>query len=485
MDGQKARSIRLQVDKVVSLIDEMENTLSLGVLKEVFKGGDLESIRVPRPNGGAVDCVYLRSLVMPKDVQTEIVPRLEFSEAPLSTSLPAAVPVPDLDNARAKLVAGYVVILSGEGALGLDLARIPKRPVDIPETERALFGAKDSFVENLDDNLALVREHIRDPNLRVERFSIGTHAPTPVAVLSLTGSVDTNMLEDVLSRLASFHPQRMGFVSSLLRPLFGETWSPFLRAEFTERPERAADQLVRGRIAILAQGSPFAMVIPQVLDEAVKDDESEFQSVLIKLFVRSLRIIGLAGATLFPGLYMALLTVNASILPSLLASEVALSRQAIPYPVFTESFMLLVVLDILSESTISMKGVLGPAISIVGTLIIGQAAVRANLASNLSVILVAVTALGTYITPRFHLTYAFRIWKYPIFFLSAIFGIIGWTLGVLLLLTHLAGIRTLGISYLTPWAPLLPGTLATQSSVGMATPQQGKRMFTRRPRETT
>jgi spore germination protein KA len=211
-----------------------------------------------------------------------------------------------------------------------------------------------------------------------------------------------------------------------------------------------------------------------------KDEEAELQSVITQYFVRGLRLIAFFVSVFLPGLYVAILTVNTTIVPGLLAIAIAASRQSIAFPIFTETLILLVAIDIMAEATASMKGVLGPAISIVGTLIIGQAIVRANLGSNLGVILIALTALTTYITPRYFITYAYRIWKYPILFLSGILGIMGWTIGALLLTIHLASIRTLGISYLAPAAPLQPRDLARESAFGYRSGAGAARMFHRR-----
>ena len=335
-------------------------------------------------------------------------------------------------------------------------------------------------MEELAQNIALVRNHLRDPNLEVERLVIGTRAGTDVAVMSLAGTVDATILDDVVARLRSYAPPRLGFVSALLRPLFGIAWSPFLRADFTERPDRIADQIYRGRIVVLADGSPFALIVPQTLDDLFKDEEAELQSVITQYFVRGMRLIAFFISVFLPGLYVAVLTVNTTIVPGLLAIAVAANRQPIAFPIFTETLLLLLTIDIMAEATASMKGVLGPAISIVGSLIIGQATVRANLASNLAVILIALTALSTYITPRYFITYAFRIWKYPILFLSGILGIMGWTIGALFLIIHLAAIRTLGVNYLSPAAPLLPRTLGRESVFGFRSEAGTARMFRRR-----
>jgi hypothetical protein len=474
------RFITRQGRRINRLVAGMESRPQLDVLKSVFAPDELRDISITRPDGSTVRCLHLRPLVDQKRLQTEVMGALSNSNQPLASILPQVLPVTSLVAAEKYLLHGHALLIANAEVWSMQLASSPRRSVEAPSTERAIFGAKDSLVEELDQNIALIRNHLRDPNLEVERLSVGTRAETDIAVVSLAGAVDAKLLDDVLARLRRYAPERLGFVSALLRPLFGVAWSPFLRADFSERPDRIADQLYRGRIVVLADGSPFALIVPQTLDDLFKDEESELQSVITQYFIRGLRLVAFFISVFLPGLYVAVLTVNTTILPGLLAISVAASRQPIAFPIFTETLMLLLIIDIMAEATASMKGVLGPAISIVGSLIIGQATVRANLSSNLAVILIAVTALSTYITPRYFITYAYRIWKYPILFLSGLLGILGWTIGVLFLVIHLAAIRTLGVNYLSPASPLLPRALGRESMFGFRLRPGAAQTFRRR-----
>ena len=297
----------------------------------------------------------------------------------------------------------------------------------------------------------------------MKRLTLGSVAPTQVAVLFVEGSTDSRELDDLVTRLESYHPPRVGFVSSLLRPIFGALWSPFLPADFTERPYRAADFLFRGRFVILVDGSPYALMVPVTFMELFMDEEEYLQSTSTRYFVRALRLLAFAIALLGPGLYIAILTVNTTVMPGLLAIAVASNRQSLAFPILTETTLMLIILDIMAEATTAMKGVLGPAISIVGSLIVGQAAVRANLASNLGVILLALTALATFITPRYQVTYAVRVWKYIFLLVSGVLGLVGWSAGIIWLTVNLSSKRELGVSYLAPLAPFLPGAWDTTS----------------------
>lgn len=469
-----------QSRRITALISHLEQRLTIDEIKAGRTSDDLVDLLVTRPDGTAAHCLHMPSLIDTKRLHSEVLLPLTSSSRGIAQAIPQATRITTRAQADQALVQGSAVLFVGSQVFDVPIRVVPNRSVQEPTTERAVFGPKDSLVETLDDSMALVRSHLRDPHLMIERMAIGTQAVTSVAVLYIDGAVETPMLDDVLDRLSHFHPPRVGFVTSLLHPLFGTYWSSFLPVDVTEKPYRVADYLARGMIVVMADGSPFAMAMPVPFLYSFVGEEEHLQSVTTRYFVRGLRVLAFLIALLGPGLYIAILTVNTSILPGLLAIAVASNRQTIAFPIITETLLLLLILDIMAEATTAMKGVLGPAISIVGSLIVGQAAVRANLASNLGVILLAATALATYISPRYLLTFATRVWRYPIVMLSAMFGLVGWSVGVLWLGIHLSKKRVLGVPYTTPLGPLLPKALKTTSRIASEMPDEVPNYLRRR-----
>jgi len=428
-------------------------------------------IVVDRPNGERLRLMHLQALVQSQRLKMELIGPLTTTSDATSMIVPDASQVSSADEAEKQLLDGAVLLWSNAGVQSVKLPGFPARSVDQPSTERAVFGPKDAFVEDLQDNIGLIRRHLRDPRLRVERMTLGTMAPTAVALCYLTDVADSALVDEAAARIKSFRTERIGFVSSLLRPLFGAVWNGFLPAEFSERPYRTADFLARGRIAILADGSPFALVTPVPFLEVFIEEEEYVQATTTRYFVRALRVIAFFIALMVPGLYAAMLTVNPTIMPGLLAITVSSSRGALPYPVFTEILLLLVVFDIMAESTVTMKGLMGPTISIVGALIAGQAAIRANLASNLGVIVASITLLATFMTSRYILTYSVRLWKYFVLVLSVLFGIVGWATALLWVMANLTSQRQFGVFYLAPLAPLTPSSLKSTSHFRRNSPE--------------
>ena len=425
---------------------------------------EITEITVTRPDGDRVRILQVSALVDSQRLQAELVTPLVQTSAPTLALLACASRVTAHDNAENRLLDGCALVFSAEGVFALQLRSVPLRSVQEPTTERAVFGPKDAFVEALEMNIAMIRSHVKDPRIIARRLTLGTEAPTEVAVLFKEGSADPEELDMLLSRLERHRPPRVGFVSSLMRPLFGPLWAPFLPADFTERPYRAADYIFRGRFVILVDGSPWAMLLPVPFVEIFIDESEYLQATATRYFVRTLRFLAFLLALLGPGLYVAVLTVNTTVMPGLLAIAVASNRQTLAFPILTETILMLVVLDIMAEATTAMKGVLGPAISIVGSLIVGQAAVRANLASNLGVIMLALTALATFVTPRFTLTYTTRVWKYVALLLGGMLGLVGWTAAVIWIMIMLSSQRELGVQHLAPLAPLRPSAWGSTSA---------------------
>jgi spore germination protein KA len=453
------------------LIAGTQPDLDLADIRALHPPEDLDDIKVLRPDGSAVQVLFLKSSADAKRVRAEAVAPLSTSSGALDAVLPMFTPVKSTGQANQRLLSGSALVFAAGTVLAGDMPSAAMRSVQEPSTERAVFGPKDALVESISDNIGLIRGHLRDPRMRVEYLALGTDAPTDVALVYLNGVIDGHIVDEARRRIAEFQPPRVGFVSSLLRPLYGAIWDGFLPADFSERPYRIADFVARGRLAILVDGSPFAMIVPMLFVELFIDEEEYLQATSTRYFLRALKFVAFFLATFGPGFYLAVMTINPTIVPGLLAVAVASSRQSLPYPIFTETLLMLILIDILADATLTQKSTLGPAISIVGGLVAGQAAVRADLASDIGVIVVSITLLATFMTSRLYITYSVRVWKYAILAVSALFGIAGLATGMLFLIAVFTSHRQIGVQYLAPLAPLRPGGFSSRSLYRRGNPQ--------------
>ena len=423
-----------------------------------LRSDDLKTHVLPLPRG-RLNIVYLGSLVDKKRLWSQF-------EEPLVTKgalfdLPGSKRLDTLDKVLKHLLLGWAVALSGAGVpVGLPLMGLQQRQVAEPTTEKEVIGPKEALVEDLETSIGLVRNRLRDSALRVSIFVVGRRSQTQVALVHLEGVASREIVAKAASGLRSLDVDFVRNAGEVAELLYGRSLTVFPLVEQTERSDRIADGLALGRVGLIVEGSPFALLVPATFMEFLKDQESALPGPAISLYVRTLRLGGLVLSAAMPGIYVAVLSSDPQILPLPLALTLTTVRFGVPYPVATEAIIMLLLVDILAEATSQAAGSVGNTLAIVGTLIIGQMMVQAHLASSLLMIVVSASVLGTYLTIKFPFSYGLRIWKYLLVVLAAVAGVGGWFTGFLLLLVHLASLKSAGVPYLSPLGPMRPYDLA-------------------------
>ena len=434
-------------------------------------------------DGSRVWLLYLEPLVDQRRLREEI-------EAPLAAALraghrglealwPTACCAESPAVATSGVLQGNVAIVlgpeTGDCCLLYDVAQRPGRPVGEPKTEPVMVGPKEAFVENLDTNLALLRGWVPDASLRIDIVHVGRRTKSRIAVAYLRDVVRPGLVPLILDGLRRIRTDEIRADWQIAEYLTAGSLTPFPLAESTERPDKVAQALTDGRVAVFTEHSPFPFLLPTTFFEFQKNSEAALPGPVITAFIRALRQGGAFLAVTAPGLVVALLSANPGPLSPELALTLIMTRLGLPYPVFPEMLLMMLVVDIFNEATVQAPGGIGNAISIVGTLIIGQISVQARLVSELVMIVAASTALGSFLTLRFQFSYALRIWKYPILFLSGVTGLFGWVAGLLFLIVHLASLKSAGVPYLAPLAPLRPRSLLYRVVARQSRPQTVRR----------
>ncbi|MDI3269143.1 MAG: spore germination protein [Bacillota bacterium] len=427
-------------------------------LHQVLPSADLCVERAPLP-GDYVAIAYLDTLVdkrrLAEDVFAILVgagdredPRGMVAGA-LWSSDPQAVLRHLGDGCVALLMAGR------EKVALIPVAQLEGRSVSASSTEPVLIGPKEAFTESLTTAVNLVRQRLRDPRLRFISFRAGRLSQVPGAFLYVEGicpDATVYRIERLLPRLQTVDYVRN--TSDVRDILFPEKSSAFPTDKRTERPEMAAMALSQGRLVILLHGSPFALIFPTTLNELTHGLETMVGSgLLVPTFIRWMRYIGLLGSLLAPGFYAAFMSVSPQVLLPDLLVNVAATRQGVPYPVLYETLIMILILDVVTEAALLAPAPLGQTLTIVGTLVIGQAAVQAKLASNFMIIILAITSIGVLLSADIPLAYAVRLAKYPLTALGGVFGITGLSVGLILLSVRLASLRSLDVPYLAPLGP--------------------------------
>ena len=359
----------------------------------------------------------------------------------------------NLDESIDAMLAGNAVFfIDGyDKAMKISSKGYPSTGVMEAESEKVLRGSREGFSDSVKSNSALIRKRLRDTRLKVEEYKIGVRSHTLTQVLYMDDLVHEGLLEEVKERLEEF--QIDGILDSgMLEQLTEDVWySPFPQYQTTERPDRAVQEILKGKVVILCDNSPEALILPGNFSSFMESSEDWYHRFEMASFLRILRYLAVIMATVLPGLYLAVIRFHTQILPSALILSFAEAREGVPFSSVVELIFLELAFELIREAGVRIPGSLGNAIGIVGGLVIGQAAVEANLVSPIVVMIVALTALGSMTVPNEEFAAAFRLVKYGFLILGGYLGIYGIVLGVYLVIGHLAGLISFGIPYLVPF----------------------------------
>ncbi|MGB8453791.1 MAG: spore germination protein [Anaerocolumna sp.] len=346
-----------------------------------------------------------------------------------------------------------VILVDGfDKALKVSVRGMPNRGVPKSENEVAIRGSKESFSEAFYINRVLLRRRIKDTNFKIKQFKIGVRSHTDVALCYLEDVAKPEIVANIEQRIKEFVIDGI-FDSGMLEQLTERNvYSPFPEFQTTERPDKAASAILEGRVVILVDNSPFALLLPTTLNSFFQASDDSYSRWEVATFTRILRYFGAFLSIALPGLYIAVINYNAEVLTSAMALSFAAARDGVPFSVLFEVIMMEVSFQMLLEAGIRLPGPMGSTLGIVGGLIIGDAAVNANLVSPIVVIVIALTAISAFTVPNEPFASAFRIVRYVIIVLSAFLGLYGFILGIMLLLIHLGGLKSFGMPYMVPFA---------------------------------
>lgn len=361
--------------------------------------------------------------------------------------------LPTLEEAVEAMLAGNAVFFMDgyDQAVKIAGKGYPAMMVGKAETEKVLRGSKEGFTDSVKINSALIRKRVKDTRLKVVERQMGVRSNTMLQLLYVEDLVQEDLLSEIQRRLDQFEIDGI-FDSGMVEQLTEEVWySPFPQFQSTERPDRAAMELLEGRIVLLCDNSPMALLLPTTFHSFMTSSEDMYNRFEMVSFVRMLRYLAVLTAVLLPGLYLAVIRFHTQVLPANLILSFAEARAGVPFSSVVELVFLELSFELIREAGVRMPGPLGNAIGIVGGLIIGQASVTANLVSPIVVIIVALTALGSLAIPSEEFSAPFRLLKYLFLAAGGYLGLFGIVLGIYLVVSHLAGLLSFQVPYLTPF----------------------------------
>ncbi|QRG65084.1 spore germination protein [Brevibacillus choshinensis] len=381
--------------------------------------------------------------------------------------LQRAIPVSkwhDINSVEAcveSISCGYPVLLidQQELAISIGLPKWEKRSIEEPAAEGVVRGPREGFTESIGVNTSLLRRLIKTPALKMERKQVGGLTKTYVVVAYIEGVVDPSLITEVNSRLDRIDMDGILESSYIEEMIEDQPASPFPQILSTERPDVVCGNLLEGRIAIIVDGTPFVLIAPTTLFSLLQSSEDYYQRSIAGTAIRWLRYLFTSMSLVLPSLYVALITYHHEMVPTSLLISMASSREAVPFPALVEAMLMEITFEALREAGVRLPKQIGAAVSIVGALVIGQAAVQAGLISAPMVIVVAITGIASFMIPHYIAGISIRILRFPMMLLAGTLGLLGIMLGIILVVVHLCSLRSFGVPYLSPIGPLKVGEL--------------------------
>lgn len=356
------------------------------------------------------------------------------------------------------------------------------RGVEEPGAEAVVRGPREGFTETLRVNTALVRRRLKDPDLRCKQFAVGERTNTGIALMYIEGVADENLVKKIETRIKKIEIDgalESGYIEQLIED---NHWSPFPQIQYTQRPDKVTGNILEGKVAIIVDGTPFALIAPAVFSQFWQSPEDYYERFWISSFVRFIRLISMFIALLAPSLYIAFSSFHPEMIPSELLIAMAAGRSTVPFPSVVEALILEITIEILREASVRLPGPIGPTIGIVGALVIGESAVRAGLVSPLMVIVVSITTIGSFASPSYNAAISVRLLRFPLMFMAATFGLYGIMLFLLIIVLHMSSLKSFGVPYI---APLSPAHLSDLKDVLFRAPLEWmqKRPVTMKPKD--
>ncbi|MDP4089270.1 MAG: spore germination protein [Bacillota bacterium] len=346
-----------------------------------------------------------------------------------------------------RILHGSVAVFLENNILMFDAKDFLESPIAESMIETVIQGPKDAFREKLDTNMNLIRQRYHRKTLKIESQVLGM-GKIPAALLYDQSLADYKILEQLKNRLEKLKEEYDKSIPQLHKFLMREDSPVFPTILLTDRPDRVINAIYEGKIILVVEGFPFAMVLPSVFFDFISSMEDVYQVPVVGRFLTILRYFAIFITISLPGLYVGITSYNPELFRFQLAISISGNRVTVPYPSFVEIIMMLVMTELLNEASSRLPKVVGPAATTVGGLIIGQAAAEAGIISNIMVIIVSAVAISNFILPVLSMNFAIRLMKYPILILSIFFGLNGVVVGIIALIFYLSGMRSFGKPYL-------------------------------------
>jgi len=347
---------------------------------------------------------------------------------------------------------GYTILLSNNNIYAIETKAELDRSISESTTEPSLYGPKDSFVENIQKNLGLIKRRMKTNHLKNKVKVLGRNSKTITNILYIDNITDINLVKDIETKLDKIDIDGI-LDAGVLKRILDNSKNPFPTIKLTERPDLVSNALLNGKIVILTDGSPYALILPSFLIDFLNPVSDNYSKPINNNFLKILRLACFIISILTPAYYIAVTNYNQETLPLPLLLNFTTQRAGVPFPAIVEAFIMIIICELLKESDLRFPNSYGSAISILGALILGEAAVNAGIVSPIMIIVVAITFISSLLFSDSEISGAIRLWRFIFLIFTAFFGLYGLSLGILCFLINIVNYKSTIASYTFPIEP--------------------------------
>lgn len=351
------------------------------------------------------------------------------------------------------LPSGFTIIITEKKLYVVETKANIDRSIEDSKSEAIIRGPKDAFTENYMTNIGLIRKRIKDNNLIFNEIKIGKRTKTKVSITYINNIVEKEKINKIKEELKKIDVDGLIDSGPIRDYLTKNNHCAFPTIISTERPDKCTQELLNGKIIIIIENTPFSLIIPGMFIDIFHTPEDYYQQPINVTITRILRFIAFLITLITPAIYIALTTYNFEVIPDNLLISIAIQRQGVPFPTVIETIMMLITFEILRESDIRLPNQMGAAVSIVGALVLGEAAVSAGIVSPIVIIVVAVTSVSGLLFTDIDVVNAIRIWRFILIIAATFLGLIGLVIAIIMLITKLSSLEILDIPYLATISP--------------------------------
>lgn len=421
----------------------------LNIYRNLYK--DNSDFKISRINS-KVTIFYFSSLCSLESINNFVITSLIYENKVIG---PNIIDI-DKDKIDNYLYNGFVIILDNNKIKTMEVKSNLIRSISSPETQQAINGPKDSFNENIENNLGLIKRRIKSEKLFVRNYSLGKDTKTITNIIYIDNLVDKKVLNKVINIIEKKKKENILDASRLIKIITESSNEKNVMPKIyqSERPDDTSNALLEGKLVILVDNSPYALIMPSYILDFVNPYIDEYNNSNTINFVKLIRYICLFITLFIPAFYIAIINYNKESIPTNLLVNFIIQRDIVPFPSIVEAIIMLIVIEILKESDIRFPSKYGSAISILGALVLGEAAVSAGLATPIMIIVISLSYIASLIFTNQDFNNALRHYRFTIIILSSIFGLYGILLGFLYLVINISTTTSLGNDYTIPIAPI-------------------------------